>query len=215
MGWLSYIYPQTIARSTSRFNKDIRVNLENGSFKLLVNGSRQSGPYIEMLWKKAFRAFGISGELPVRRILVLGVGGGTVIHLLRSMFSPAQIIGVDIDAVILEIGKKYFDLSGMNGLTLIVDDARKFVQKSKITDAYDLIIIDIFLGSDIPPFVNSDTFLRQIRNCTAKHGAVVINYLQEHAYAQESDIFFSRLKNIFRSARDFRIFRNRFFITSV
>src|SRR3990167_7141257 len=103
MSWLSYFYPQTVGRFTSFYNKDIRVVEEQGRYKILVNGSRQSGPYIEMLWRKALSSFSITKNLPVKRILVLGVAGGNLIHLLRKMYPSASIVGVDIDQVMIDI----------------------------------------------------------------------------------------------------------------
>src|SRR3989344_2102034 len=116
MTWFSYIFPQTILRTSSKYNDDIRVNEERGKLKLLVNGSRESGEYIEKLWKEAFAAFGFGGLGSVTpSILVLGVAGGTVIHLLRRMFPAAAITGVDIDDVMLDIGRTYFGLGEANG----------------------------------------------------------------------------------------------------
>src|SRR3990167_4267490 len=99
MTWFSYIFPQTILRTSSKYNSHIRINEERGKLKLLVNGSRESGEYIEKLWKEAFAAFGLGSGLNAPQglppsILVLGVAGGTVIHLLHHMYPIATITGV-------------------------------------------------------------------------------------------------------------------------
>ena len=68
----------------------------------------------------------------MRRILVLGVAGGTIIRLLHDAYPTAEIIGVDIDRVMIELGKKYFGLKNIPKLTFIVDDAKDFVMKSQV-----------------------------------------------------------------------------------
>ena len=51
--------------------------------------------------------------------------------MFHTLYPHAQITGVDIDAVMLSLGKKYFGLSDIPQLSLIVADAKDFVQRSK------------------------------------------------------------------------------------
>lgn len=212
MSWLSYLYPQTILRTSSIFNHDIRVNEEHGRYKLLVNGSRQSGSYIEMLWKRAFRAFEMAPNPAVKKILVLGVGGGTVIHMLHTWYPNASIVGVDIDQKILDIGKTYFGLSSMSHLQLDCMDANIAVfDFAKKVHQYDLVIIDIFSGRYIPEFVSSKAFLKKIVTLLSPNGIVLINFLRELEYKEKSDQLDRALKALFCYVRDYPIVRNRFF----
>lgn len=57
----------------------------------------------------------------VRRILVLGVGGGAVICALRKRYPDALIIGVDINLVYLTIARRFFNAQGPNTLLLEAD----------------------------------------------------------------------------------------------
>ncbi|HUE75359.1 MAG TPA: oxidoreductase, partial [Chloroflexota bacterium] len=45
-----------------------------------------------------------------RRSLVLGVGGGTVIHLLTRKFGPHPILGIEIDPNVISLARSHFDL---------------------------------------------------------------------------------------------------------
>ena len=198
MSFVSYVIPQILGRFSSTYNSDIRVVEESGKPKLLVNGSRQSGRYIEWLWRKAFSSFPIG---QYTSILVLGVGGGTVIHMLSKLFPDVHITGVDIDAKMIEIGKKYFGLSQIRNLKLIAADAKSFK-----TTQYDFVIVDLFIGRHIPDFVSSEFFLKRLKGKT-----VVINYLRELEYLEKSKKLEKQLKNVFGEVRDYQIERNRFF----
>lgn len=212
MHWLSYFFPQTIFRATSRYNHDIRVIEENGKYKLLVNGSRQSGAYIRNLWEQAFRAFHITPGSSVRSILVLGVAGGTVIHLLGNMYPDASIVGVDIDDVMLAIGRTYFGLSDMKHVTLVHEDAGRFIAKAgRRKMRYDAIAVDLFLGRTIPSFVKNPSFLLLLKSIRSQDGWMVINYLRELEYEKQSQTLEASLKKIFSNVSDFPIARNRFF----
>ena len=220
MHWISYLFPLAILRTSSKYNRDIRINQERGKLKLLVNGSRQSGKYIEKLWKRAFAAFGFGGlvsglKLPqglTPSILVLGVAGGTVIHLLKNMYPEAAITGVDIDEAMLDIGRRYFVLGNVKRLALVHRDARQYVtEAAKRKKQFDLIITDLFFGREIPDFVSSHAFLRQLRQILKKDGALVINYLRESEYGKRSDSFMEMLQTIFAVVQDFSLYHNRFF----
>lgn len=210
--FLSYIFPQTIARFSTTFNKDIRVNEEYGQRKLLVNGSRQSGIYIDGLWRGALKTFGITRDLSVNRILVLGVAGGTVIHLLSKFYPKAQITGVDIDRLMITVGKKYFGLDDLSNLRTVYADAKKFIQIKQTP--YDLIIVDLFFGGSIPAFVSSTDFLNDLGKMLTPRGKTVINYLSEGEYVKSSEILNQKLQSLFGEVRDTVRFRNRFFLVS-
>lgn len=212
MSWLSYIFPVTAIRTTSPYSSEIRVNEERGQYKLLVNGSRQSGKYIHGLWSHALKSFHINNAIPIRNVLVLGVAGGTIIHILHELYPNAEITGVDIDSVMIEIGKKYFRLTTIPSLTVINADAKNFVQdayKKKVH--YDMIVIDVCIGRNIPEFVTTDEFLREIKDIAGKYGIILINYLRELEYQKKSEIFAKTLKTVFPSVTDSEIALNRFF----
>ncbi len=211
--WLSYLFPRKLAEFSTKYNKYIRVNDEFGQRKLLVNGSVQSGRYIRSLWKHAFKAFGIFNRLKWNNVLVLGMGGGTVIELLHSQFPNALITGVDIDPVIIDIAKKYFLTGDRTYLQLVTADARTYVQKS--TPAFDCIIIDIFIGNAIPQFVKTNSFITYCKQRLSPGGAICINYLQDREYREKSDELNKALCSMFRAVQDFRIANNRFFFASI
>ncbi len=212
MSWQSYIYPQTLATFSSDYNKDIRIVQTFGKLKLLVNGSVQSGAYIESLWQKVFRVFHINDSIQVRDILIFGVAGGSIIHILKKVYPDAKITAVDIDQKMIEIGKIFFGLSSISRLTCVTSDVRKFIQSSaKRNSHYDLIIVDLFIGRHPVTFVGSSTFLLQLKFLLRPSGFLIINYLREHEYRQKSEILHKRLISIFTTVRDKGLFLNRFF----
>jgi spermidine synthase len=213
MSLVSYFIPQVIARFTSPHNRDIRVLEEKGKYKLLVDGSRQSGEYVLTLWQQAFCSFGIIPSPDVRSILVLGVAGGTVIHLLHALYPDALVTGVDVDGRMIDIGKKYFGLSKVKKLTLIVSDAKEFVAGSAAKKKqWDMVVVDLFVGASIPAFVGEERFLRTLRRIITPKGMVVINYLREREYGTLADLLRTKLRKIFRSERDCDVCFNRFFV---
>ena len=49
-------------------------------------------------------------EDSIKRVLVLGVGGGTVIHQLNHFIQPDEIVGVEMSKTHFSVGKRFFGL---------------------------------------------------------------------------------------------------------
>ncbi|MEK7543250.1 MAG: fused MFS/spermidine synthase [Patescibacteria group bacterium] len=214
MTWLSYLVPRTVLRTTSPYNRDIRIIEEWGKLKLLVNGSRQSGPYIKKLWEAAFRAFHLEATPHVTSILVLGVGGGTVIKLLADRYPQARITAVDIDSTIIHLAKEHFRLSEVAELRFILADAKAFVvAHARERMNYDLVVVDVFIGRDVPDFMTTPGFYQSLKLLLRPGGRVILNYLLELGYQKKSDALFLLLKRVFQDVGDYPCFNksNRFF----
>ena len=211
MSWLSYFSPRTILRIFSPYNSDIRVMEESGKYKLLVEGSRQSGQYIADLWRYALSHLPIPRDMKMKNILVLGVAGGTIIHILKTKYIGASIVAVDIDPAMLAIGKKYFGLTALAPIRFVCADAKEFVKKEK-SCRYDLIVVDLFHGAEIPSFVLSKSFTLHLRRLLRPGGLLLINYLRERYYRQKSEILARLLRKNYREVSDAERFNNRFFL---
>jgi len=210
--WFSYFYPHTLTRFSSTYNKDIHVVQVSQQNSLYVNGSSQSGLYIRRLWRNAMKGFGINRHNSPKNILICGVAGGTVIHLLNSLYPNAIMVGVDIDEDMIDVGRKYFGLGDIQTLTLVAQDAKDFLQdgiKKGIT--FDMIVIDIFIGKHLPPFLLDETFWGSVKNLLNEKGILLLNYLREDDYLAKSDKVENILIKLFMTVKDKTIYRNRFF----
>ncbi|MFT7220263.1 MAG: spermidine synthase [Candidatus Azotimanducaceae bacterium] len=82
---------------------------------------------------------------PPKRVLVLGVAGGTVIHQLQQLHAPTSVIGIELDAMHISLAKKYFSLNYDN-LQIIHADAKAWLAGSRAT--FDYIVDDVFLHAE-------------------------------------------------------------------
>lgn len=212
MRWLSYIFPQTVLRTSSRYNRDIRVNEERGQYKLLVEGARESGEYIRKLWEYVFFRFKAPQQSP-KNILVLGIAGGTVIHIVSDRYPEAEIVGVDIDQIMIDVGKRYFGLDAIANLRIICTDAQKFIKTTR--DTFDLIIVDLFIGPNVPDFVLTPDFQETIKRLLTNHGITVINYLRQPGYEEKAVKLDDVLRALYDDVRSVDRYNNRFFYAKI
>lgn len=83
------------------------------------------------------------------KILLLGMGGGSVIDTLKNRYKHSgPITAVEIDPIIIELAEKEFDIRENKDLTIISEDAMNFV--ANCYESFDLIIIDIFIDLIVP-----------------------------------------------------------------
>ena len=95
----------------------------NGVFHSQWNPTRPvAGNLWDLLWLPAF--FVPKNQL--RRVLVLGVGGGAVINALKHFFPTVEIIGVDISAVHLKVARQFFNVD--KSVQLHQFEAKSWVQ---------------------------------------------------------------------------------------
>lgn len=86
----------------------------------------------------------------IKRVLVLGVGGGTVIRQLNLFFQPSQIIGIDLDPTHLKVAKRFFGLNKLKNVALYCEDANTWLQEYQ-GPPFDVIIEDIFTEENGEP----------------------------------------------------------------
>ncbi len=109
-------------------------------------------------------------KLKIVNCLILGLGGGTVAHLLTKKFGPIPIDGVELDPIVVEVGKKFFDLDKLSNLNIITANAIDFVANPAgyqlPVTGYQLIIVDLYVGSRYPTEAESPAFFAGLKNLT-------------------------------------------------
>jgi spermidine synthase len=111
----------------------------------------------------------------IKRVLILGLGAGSLPVYLGRFLPNATIDTVELDPGVIDAAKKYFGLRETDRSHLIESDARVFL--SRHTEPYDLIIVDAFTGSYIPFHLMTKEFYRLVHDRLAPHGVAAINIL--------------------------------------
>lgn len=130
----------------------------------------------------------------IRRVLVLGVGGGAVIQQLRHLIHPDIIVGIDEDPVHLDVARRFFRLHGP-GIRLHLSEARQWLQNYR-GQPFDMVIEDLLTDQDRQPVrairADASWFRLLLRHMTPT-GIAVFNFdcrrtLRQSAYCQSPEI---------------------------
>lgn len=187
----------------SKFNGNLRVVKSFGlGTYIQSDGLTQSGGIVETFWKQTLKK--VKNSSTVSRVLVLGLGGGTIIKLIKNNWPDAKITGVDIDPLIVELGRKYLGLNGAN-LQIKIQDAAK-----PISGLFDLVIVDLYQGDKYPKKFEDREFLKML----SSHKLVIFNRLYYKEKKTEAEKFGQKLKKVFKKVESFFPITNIMFICS-
>ena len=171
---LSFLFPVKIHQKKSVYSKNLEVTWNNGYLVLDSENTNYSFGSLQRVLKKGLKYIGYERIQNFNSILVLGVAGGSVIETLKNEVKfQGKITGVEIDADVIELAKKYFGLGSYNNVSIVNDDAFEFVLKTK--EKYDLIIIDIFQDTTMPNFLFEDFFINRINFLLNVNGFILFN----------------------------------------
>ena len=112
--------------------------------------------------------------LPPQNILIVGLGGGTIPMLLGEVYPDAMIEVVELDAAMLKVAKSYFGFTTSERMQVTISDGRVAIKRAlRKGKTYDLVILDAFDESYIPPHMLTKEFLGEIKKILKPKGVVV------------------------------------------
>ena len=163
MAFLNCLFPQKIRFPDSKYNQNLVVIDYGTSATLFSENLIESGKIMTHIWSTGLRHL-LPGNFSPRSALLLGLAGGSNATLISQKYPQAKIVGVDIDPVMIEIGRKHFGLGKIKNLKLVVEDARTFVRRLEADEVFDLVLLDCFIGDKIPPQLENLKFIKNIKD---------------------------------------------------
>ncbi|VAW59974.1 hypothetical protein MNBD_GAMMA11-885 [hydrothermal vent metagenome] len=117
-------------------------------------------------------------ENTIKRVLVLGVGGGAVLHMLREFVAPDYIAGIELNPQHVFVARRFFGLKHKT-IELIEADAIDWLQCYQ-GEKFDMIIDDLFGEEDGEPVsvvkANRTWFACMLKHLS-KEGVIVRNFI--------------------------------------
>jgi spermidine synthase len=186
----------------SNYNGHLRVvtTLGMGTY-IQADGLTQSGGIVESIWKSTLRHI-LHTKYDIQSVLILGLGGGTVAKLARKFWPDSKITGVDIDPLMIELGKTYLGLDETEVEIKIQDAAES------VPGGFDLVVVDLYRGDKFPKKFESIIYLRSL----AKYHLVIFNRLSYKDNKHKADKFSKKLKSIFGKVETYRPVTNVMYI---
>lgn len=186
---LSYIYPIT-KKIESDINGTLEITWYNGKKHLNTKNANYSYGSLQKILKFGLEKVELS---KVHSVLLLGLGGGSVIETLRNDFSyQNHITAIEIDPTIISIAKNEFQLQNTQQLDIICADAFKYILESQAT--FDLIIIDLFIDTQVPEKFLKIPFWEALLKRKSTNGVILFNASLENSIQAPLETIIAYLK---------------------
>ncbi|RSK46133.1 spermidine synthase [Hymenobacter perfusus] len=170
---LSYVVPLT-RRLPSEHSGWLEVTLHRGHKELNTAEANYSYGSLERVLRYGLLFAPIGAQEPA---LVLGLGGGSVIKLLRQERGlTAPITALELDAAVIEVAATEFGVRPDAQLRIICADALAWVAQAPAA-AFGLVVVDLFLGLELPAGLHEAGFWRHLHRVLRPGGYVVFNLL--------------------------------------
>lgn len=117
---------------------------------------------------------GLLVQPQIKRMLMIGVGGGQLSNYFYHRFPDVEIDAVDIDPEVIRLAKAYFLVpDGDPRYRTYADDGRVFIERAK--QSWDMIILDAFRGIFVPYHLKTYEFYQACLAHLSPRGVVVAN----------------------------------------
>jgi spermidine synthase len=105
------------------------------------------------------------------RMLVLGLGGGSVARSWRALYPEAELVGVELDPDVIELGQRYLELP--RDIETHAADGRAWLRGQE--RQFDVILVDAFQFPYIPFHLTTVEFFTELKRRLAPGGVLMIN----------------------------------------
>jgi spermidine synthase len=176
---------------------------------------RDRGPYRELIFNIAIQTrmfrrdpsgpgltyadavhLGLMARPKTRRILLIGLGGGTIPKQILRFYPEATVDVVEIDALVDTVARRYFELPASDRLKVSISDGRLFLDRSD--ERWDMIIVDAYTttryGDTLPLHLTTQEFFEKVAAHLTEDG--ILHY---HTAAFTSPRLVSALERTVRS----------------
>jgi spermidine synthase len=117
---------------------------------------------------------------PQQDVLIVGLGGGGMIHFLRHADPGVRIDAVEIDPLVVKLADEYFGVRSGENVNIVTADGLKFIAESE--KQYDVIYLDAFLkpsadtdATGVPLNLRTQQFYKQLQTKLKPGGVAAFN----------------------------------------
>jgi spermidine synthase len=167
----------------------VRVIQKGRERRLVIRGQTQSVYFTDGDWSAARRDYWTRAVLdappfpPRPRVLMVGLGGGTQVHVLRAHVRPRLITVIERDPVVLRVAARWFGLDQADRLEFLHGDAALAIEHlQRIRRRFDFVMDDISYAA---PRAEAIETARALAVLLASRGVLALN---QHSRADAREV---------------------------
>ncbi|HVM68314.1 MAG TPA: fused MFS/spermidine synthase [Gaiellaceae bacterium] len=147
---------------------------------LRFDNSFQSGMFVDDPYETRFAYsdylhLGLAYRPESKRVLFVGLGGGSAPKRMWRDFPALRIDAVEIDPEVVDVAYRFFELPRDDRLQVTAQDGRRFLAQNE--GPWDVIALDAFYADSIPFHLATREFLQLAQSRLAPGGVIVTNVI--------------------------------------
>ena len=137
----------------------------------------------------------------INSILVLGVGGGSVIQTLLKITDPISVTGIELNPTHLYVAKRFFKLNDKR-IKLVQADAVEWINQQQ-GPKFDLIIEDLYgekEGEPVRVAEPNEAWFHALSQHLSEDGLLVMNFISKGELKKADYFYKKKIQNQYSTA---------------
>lgn len=179
MFWAPLAWTKTLLQKDTFYHR-VRIEEDNEARYMYFDRTLQSAmnlkdPTALRLIYSRYTSLGLVFRPDAKKMLIIGVGGGSIPKKIQKEFPHMEIDAVEIDPEVIRLAKEYFHVKENKLLRLHAQDGRLFLTRTK--EQYDIILLDAYFTDAMPFHLTTREFFQLAQKKLTPNGIVVANLI--------------------------------------
>jgi spermidine synthase len=179
LGWTPIAWAKTIMQKDTFYHR-IRIEEDDEARYMYFDRTLQSAmtlkdPTALRLLYSRYTSLGFVFRPDAKKMLLIGLGGGSIPKKLNKEFPNLEIDAVELDPEVIKLAKDHFNVKESRALRLHAQDGRLFLTRTQ--NQYDLIMLDAYFTDAMPFHLATRQFFELAQRKLTPNGIVVANLI--------------------------------------
>jgi spermidine synthase len=122
-----------------------------------------------------YTSLGFAFRPDAKKMLIVGLGGGSIPKKVQKEFPAMEIDAVEIDPEVVQIAKTHFNVRENKNLRIHAQDGRLFLTRTR--NQYDIIMLDAYYTDAMPFHLATKEFFELAQRKLTPNGIIVANLI--------------------------------------
>lgn len=179
MVWTPFVWARTLLQKDTFYHR-IRIEEDDEARYMYFDRTLQSAmtlrePTALRLIYSRYTSLGFTFRPDAKKMLIIGLGGGSIPKKIQREFPNIEIDAVEIDPEVIKMAKDHFNVKENNNLRLHAQDGRLFLNRTQ--NQYDIILLDAYFTDAMPFHLTTKQFFEMAQKKLTPNGIIVANLI--------------------------------------
>jgi spermidine synthase len=179
LGWTPIAWAKTLMQKDTFYHR-IRIEEDDEARYMYFDRTLQSAmtlkdPTALRLIYSRYTSLGFTFRADAKKMLLIGLGGGSIPKKLNKEFPNMEIDAVELDPEVIKLAKDHFNIKEGKQLRLHAQDGRLFLTRTQ--NQYDIIMLDAYFTDAMPFHLATKQFFELAQKKLTPNGIVVANLI--------------------------------------